>query len=136
MKSVLELIEADRPEKGFAKLEGVLEEAGLVSSSHLVMLPEDVLCVVGNMGKVRARVLCNYAKCSVLLLLGLQDNYDEPKISSPDKGNEHTIGVREDLWQLEDEDEDHSEDEDEDHSKDEDEDRSEDERSNEDVRSV
>ena len=51
IKSVLELIEADRPGKGFAELEGVLEEASLVSSSHLVMLPEDVLCVVGNMGK-------------------------------------------------------------------------------------
>ena len=51
IKSVLELIKADRPGKGFAKLEEVLEEAGLVSSSHLVMLPEDVLCVVGNMGK-------------------------------------------------------------------------------------
>ena len=127
------MIEADRPGKGFAELEGVLEEAGLVSSSHLVMLPEDVLCVVGNMGKVRARVLRNYAKRSVLPLLGLKDNYDEPEISSPDK---RTIGVREDLWQLEDEDEDRSEDEDEDRSEDEDEDRSEDERSNEDARSV
>ena len=130
------MIEADRPGKGFAELEGVLEEAGLVSSSHLVMLPEDVLCVVGNMGKARARVLRNYAKRSVLPLLGLKDNYDEPEISSLDKGNECTIGVREDLWQLEDEDEDRSEDEDEDRSEDEDEDRSEDERSNEDARSV
>ena len=108
----------------------------MVSSSHLVMLPEDVLCVVGNMGKAQARVLCNYVKHSVLPLLGLKDDYDEPKISSPDKGNERTIGVREDLWQLEDEDKDRSEDEDEDHSKDEDEDRSEDERSNEDMRSM
>ena len=48
----LELIEADRPGKGFTELEGVLEEAGLVSSIHLVMLPEDILCVVGDMGKV------------------------------------------------------------------------------------
>ena len=82
----------------------------------------------GNTGKALARVLCNYEKHSVLLLLELKDNYDEPEISSPDKGNECTIGVREDLWQLEDEDEDHSEDEDEDHS--------EDEGSNEDARSV
>ena len=136
IKSVLELIEADRPGKGFAKLEGVLEEAGLVSSSHLVMLLEDVLCVVGNMAKAQARVLRNYVKHSVLPLLGLKYDYDEPKISSPDKGNECTIGVREDLWQLEDEDKDRSEDEDEDYSKDEDEDRSEDERSNEDMRSM
>lgn len=57
-------------------------------------------------------------------------------MTSPDKGNERTIGVREDLWQLEDEDEDRSEDEDEDRSEDEDEDHSEDERSNEDARSV
>ena len=108
IKSVFELIEADRPGKGFAELEGVLEEEGLVSSSHLVMLLEDVLCVVGDMGKVQARVLHNYAKCSVLLLLGLTGNYDEPEIPSPDKGIECIIGVREDLWQLEDEDEDHS----------------------------
>ena len=86
------------------------------------------MCVVGNMGKARARVLRNYAKRSVLPLLGLKDNYDEPEISSLDKGNERTIGVREDLWQLEDEDEDRSEDEDEDDS--------EDERSNEDARSM
>ena len=75
-------------------------------------------------------------KHSVLPLLGLKGNYNEPEISSLDKGNECTIGVREDLWQLEDEGEDCSEDEDEDCSEDEDEDRSEDERSNEDMRSM
>jgi hypothetical protein len=120
IKCVLELIEADKPGKGYAKLEGALTEAGLVLSSHLVMLPEDVLCVIGDMGKGRARVLRNYAKRSVLPLLGLQGNYDDPEIPSPDKGDGHAIievedSAREDdLWQLEDEDEESDEDEDED----------------------
>jgi hypothetical protein len=84
------------------------------------MLPEDVLCVIGDMGKGRARVLRNYAKRSVLPLLGLQGNYDDPEIPSPDKGDGHAIievedSAREDdLWQLEDEDEESDEDEDED----------------------
>ena len=45
------------------------------------MLLEDVLCVVGNMAKAQARVLHNYAKHSVLPLLRLKDNYNEPEIS-------------------------------------------------------
>jgi hypothetical protein len=80
------------------------------------MLPEDVLCVIGNIGKTRARVLRNYAKRSVLPLLGLRGNYDDPEIASPDKANGNAIAAVEDttvedsatedvLWQLEDEDE-------------------------------
>ncbi|KIM91128.1 hypothetical protein PILCRDRAFT_1331 [Piloderma croceum F 1598] len=116
IKCILELIEADKPGKGYNKLKGILGEAGLVSSNHLVMLLEDVMCIIGNIGKMQVRVLHNYVKCSVLPLLRLQGNYDDPEIASPDKGNGNAITAVENsamedvLWQLEDKDEESNED--------------------------
>lgn len=77
----LELIEADKPGQGFSEFENSLVEAGVVLASQAVMLPEDVLSVIGNMGNARARIIRNYAKRVVLPLLGLQGNYDEPEIT-------------------------------------------------------
>lgn len=116
IKCVLELIETDKPGKGYTELEEVLGEAGLVSSSHLAMLPKDVLCIISDMGRARARVLRNYARRCVLPVLGLKGNYDNPEIASLDKGNTHAMvevedSTREDdLWQLEDDDDESNED--------------------------
>ncbi|KAG1792603.1 uncharacterized protein HD556DRAFT_1209294, partial [Suillus plorans] len=68
---LLELINAERPELRLAELETPLLDAGVVLSSQVILLPEDVLSVIGNMGQRRARILRNYAKWTVLPLLGL-----------------------------------------------------------------
>jgi hypothetical protein len=64
----------------------------MVLASQAVMLPKDVLSVIGDMGKARARVIRNYARRVVLPLLGLQGNYDEPEITvSTNRRKEQTI---------------------------------------------
>jgi hypothetical protein len=77
---VTKLIEADKPGQGFGELEQVLLEAGLFTSEQILLLPEDVLSAISEIGRPQARILCNYAKCLVLPLLGLLRNYKEPEI--------------------------------------------------------
>jgi hypothetical protein len=55
-------------------------KAGIFSLEQVILLPEDVLSVIGDMGPACAKVLQNHAKCAVLPLLGLQGNYDDPEI--------------------------------------------------------
>jgi len=106
IRAILELINTDKPELQFGELEISLLEAGVISSHQVVLLPEEVLCLIGNMGLERARLLRNYAKRVVLPLLGVLGNYDEPEIASPspvNKGKErgHTDegeGTMEDPW--------------------------------------
>jgi hypothetical protein len=74
------MAEKDRPGQGFEELEASISEAGLISSDLVVMMPEDVLGVIGNMGPARARILRNYAKRVVLPILGLRGNFEEPEI--------------------------------------------------------
>ena len=146
IQQILELIEADKPGQGFDELKTLLLDAGLASSSQLVLLPEDVLSVVGDMGQKRARILCNYAKRVVLPLLRLQGMYEEPEIVSPKKGKEHAIegdatmedGLRQvkDLWDVEilcgqgDEEDEHESDEEEEQCDEEEEQCNEEERNN------
>ena len=106
IQQVLNQIEADKPGQGFSELEETLGEAGLVSSCQVVILSEDVVSVIGNMGAKKARILCNYAKCAVLPSLGLQGNHDNPEIASPMKDTEGN-GIMEsglcqvrDLWNI------------------------------------
>ncbi|KAG1882071.1 hypothetical protein F4604DRAFT_1536680, partial [Suillus subluteus] len=68
---LLALIDAERPELRIQELETSLLDAGVVLSSQVMLLPEDVLSVVGDMGQKQARILCNFAKRIVLPLLGL-----------------------------------------------------------------
>ena len=58
------------------------------------------------MGAKKARILCNYTKCAVLPLLGLQGNHDDLEIASPMKDTEGK-GIMEsglcqvgDLWDI------------------------------------
>ena len=62
IQQVLNLIKANKPGQGFSKLEETLGEEGLVSLCQVVILPEYVVSVIGNMGAKKARILCNYAK--------------------------------------------------------------------------
>ncbi|KAG1796097.1 hypothetical protein EV424DRAFT_1353305 [Suillus variegatus] len=76
--------------------------AEVVLSSQVILLPEDVLSVIGNMGQRRARILRNYAKRTVLPLLGLINSYEEPEIPSPgtqNKGKECAVEAEDDTWQ-------------------------------------
>ncbi|KAG1878157.1 hypothetical protein F4604DRAFT_1522967, partial [Suillus subluteus] len=68
---LLALIDAERPELRIWELETSLLDAGVVLSSQVMLLPEDVLSVVGDMGQKQARILRNFAKQIILLLLGL-----------------------------------------------------------------
>ena len=96
----------NKPGQGFSKLEETLREAGLVLSCEAVLLPEDVVSVISNMGAKKARILCNYAKCIVLPLLSLQGNHDDPEIASPmedtkSKGiTESGLCQLRDLWDI------------------------------------
>jgi hypothetical protein len=77
---VVNLIKAENPQKDFEELEKNLLEAGIFTSEQILLLPEDVLCVIGFMKRPQARILRNYAKQMVLPLMGLCDNYEEPEI--------------------------------------------------------
>ena len=48
------VLEAGKPGKGFAKLKEVLREAGLVLFSCLVMLTENVLCMIRDVEEAQA----------------------------------------------------------------------------------
>ena len=78
----------------------------MVLSCQVVILPEDVVSVIGNMGEKKARILHNYAKCIILPLLRIQGNHDDPEIASPTKDTEGK-GIMEsglcqvgDLWDI------------------------------------
>ncbi|KAG2090411.1 hypothetical protein BD769DRAFT_1679693 [Suillus cothurnatus] len=97
--ALLGLINVDEPELQFTDLETSLLDAGVVSSSQVILLPEDVLSIIGNMGQKQARVLCNYAKRIILPLLGLINSYEEPEIQEPgtqNKGKEHAVEMEND----------------------------------------
>ncbi|KAG2140437.1 hypothetical protein BD769DRAFT_1335199, partial [Suillus cothurnatus] len=74
---LLGLINVDEPELQFTDLETSLLDAGVVSSSQVILLPEDVLSIIGDMGQKWARVLRNHAKRIILPLLGLINSYEE-----------------------------------------------------------
>jgi hypothetical protein len=95
VSEVIALVEVDKPGEDFGKLENVLLEAGIVTSEQLLLLPEDVLCVIGYMGQARARILRNYAKRIVLPLLGLRGNYEEPELVADPDIEEHEHGHQE-----------------------------------------
>jgi hypothetical protein len=80
VEDVIKLIMADRPAQGFSELKQVLLEAGLFTSEQILLLPEDVLSAISDIGRPQAKILCNYAKHIVLPLLGLLRNYKKPKI--------------------------------------------------------
>lgn len=67
--------------KGFDRLLYAMLEAGMVTSEQILLVPEDVLSVIGVMGQARARILRNYAKRVVLPMLGLVGKYEEPEIA-------------------------------------------------------
>lgn len=102
---LLGLIDAERPELRLAELETPLLDAGVFLSSQVILLPEDVLSVIGDMGQRRARILRNYAKRTVLPLLGLVNSYEEPEIpeipsaGSQNKGKERAVEAEDDMWQ-------------------------------------
>ena len=74
---VIKLVKADKPGQGFGELEQDLLEAGLFTSEQILLLPEDVLSAINDIGRPRARILRNYAKRVVLPLLGLLRNHEE-----------------------------------------------------------
>lgn len=86
---VLALLVIDRLGEHFGELHSTLLEAGIVQSEQLLLLPEDILSVIGNIGPAWARILRNYAKQIVLPLLGLQDNHKDPEIAIDPKIEEH-----------------------------------------------
>ncbi|KAG1735383.1 hypothetical protein EDB19DRAFT_1910647 [Suillus lakei] len=89
---LLGLIDAERPELQLAELETPLLDAGVFLSSQVILLPEDVLSVIG-------------AKRTVLPLLGLVNSYEEPEIpeipsaGSQNKGKERAVEAEDDTWQ-------------------------------------
>ena len=89
MGEVIALIKVDKPGENFEELGDILLEAGIATSEQILLLPEDVLCVVGNMGQAQARILRNYAKRIVLPLMGLRGNYQEPEIVVDPEVKEH-----------------------------------------------
>ena len=80
MSELITLVEVNKPGENYGELKNVLLEAGIVTSKQVLLLPKDVLCVIGHMGQARARILRNYTKCLVLPALGLQGNYKEPEV--------------------------------------------------------
>ena len=59
---MVKLVRADKPDQQFGRLSKHLFEAGIFSSEQILLCPEDVLYVIGDMGLARARTLRNYAK--------------------------------------------------------------------------
>ena len=56
----------------------------MFSSDQILLLPEDVLAVIGGIGSVRARTLRNYAKRLITPLLGFQLNWEKPELDKDD----------------------------------------------------
>jgi hypothetical protein len=81
VQDVVKLVEVDKPGQQFRRLVDFLLDAGIFSSEQILLCPEDVLCVIGDMGLAQARILRNYAKRMVLPVLGLQGNYEEPDLT-------------------------------------------------------
>ena len=93
VSDVIKMIEVDKPGKGFDRLLYAMLEAGMVTSEQILLVPEDVLSVIGVMGQARARILRNYAKHVVLPMLGLAGNYEEQEIALDEKIDERKIDV-------------------------------------------
>ena len=85
---VFKLLKVEKPGQGFGELEQVLLESGLFISKQILLLPEDVLSAISDIGRPQARILHNFAKRVVLPLLGLLRNHEEPKIErDPEEEN-------------------------------------------------
>ena len=65
----------------------------MVTSEQILLVPEDVLSIIGIMGVARARILHNYAKRVVLPVLGLSGTHEEPELDINDDIGEPKIGV-------------------------------------------
>ncbi|KAF8872379.1 hypothetical protein BD779DRAFT_1382497, partial [Infundibulicybe gibba] len=74
---VIQWVDACKPNEGYGELTEVLFEAGISASEQILLIPEDVLCVIGDMGTARARILRNYTKRVILPRLGIFGNFDE-----------------------------------------------------------
>ena len=90
---MIEKIKVDKPGKGFDGLLYALLEAGMVTSEQILLVPEDILSVIGIMGVACARILRNYAKRVVLPVLGLSGTYEEPELDINDDIGEPKITV-------------------------------------------
>ena len=88
MSNIIALVEIDKPGESFGELERALLEVGITTAEQLLLIPKDVLSVIGNMGPARARVLRNYTKHVILPLLGLRGDYKDPKITVDPKAEE------------------------------------------------
>ncbi|KAG2365556.1 hypothetical protein BDR07DRAFT_1374224 [Suillus spraguei] len=72
---LLALVDAEKPELQIHELETSLPDAGVVLSSQVMLLPEDVLSVIGNMGQKQARILCNCTKWMFCRSLDSKENW-------------------------------------------------------------
>lgn len=80
-QQLMEIVKAAKPGQGFAELEGALYEAGLISSDQILLLTEDALGVIGDMGVAHAQILQNHARCLIFPLLGFQNTYARPELA-------------------------------------------------------
>lgn len=85
---MIKQIEVDQPGRGFdGLLYAALLEVGMVTLEQILLVPEDVLSVIGDMGGAHARTLRDYAKGVVLSTLGLTGTHKRPEIDLHDPRN-------------------------------------------------
>jgi hypothetical protein len=81
---LLELLDIDEPGQDYRKLESSLVESGIVGADHVLLLPEEILGEIGDMGMDRASRLRDYARRAIMPVLGLQGSARrKPKEVSP-----------------------------------------------------
>ena len=95
MSELIALLVINRPGENFGELQDILLDAGIVTSEQVLLLPEDVLSVIGYMGQAQARTLRNYARRIVLPIMGLRGNYEEPEIVVDPEVKERGHGCQE-----------------------------------------
>ena len=68
----MEIVKADKPGQRFAEV---------------LVLTEEVLGVIGDMGVAHAQILQNHARRLIFPLLGFKNNYEQPKLAISDLNN-------------------------------------------------
>lgn len=78
IRVIIQGLEAEQPDVSFGDLEQKFLDAGITESPQILVLPEHVLCVVGELDLFHVRILRNYTRRIILPLLGFANTYDDP----------------------------------------------------------
>ena len=96
ISEVIREVNKQRPRLGIRSLELDLSISGVKDSCQLLLMPEEVLSITGNIGLPQIRNIWNIARQIILPRLGFQGVYNEPELQDLEGADEEGHDSEED----------------------------------------